>query len=404
MQISRVLLVLLSLLCTNWARAADDEFVEDRKFLRVTLDNKTVRLEALIIKRADAKGKLPVAIIAHGKPNSQGRALDYRADMYASHLKDFAQRGYLAVLVLRRGFGSSDSGSQVRVSCKSTSLVERFESDADELDAALDQVAKRDDADVDRIIAIGVSAGGAAVTALSTRKTKGLLGVINVSGGLRFQSCPKEDALVDAFKEFGKKSKIPNLWIYARNDSLFGPELVGRMQSAFLDGGADVKLVMLEPGRTDGHRIFARPDARVQWLPHMDAFLRQLNLPTWKREDIDAAMEKLGAKDPSRSFVEGYIWGPSERALAKQKSGTYMYRAFGARTLDRAREVALKGCEKKGSSCEIVMENDRWLSPGDNARPPNEPRRDESRRYDRRRNENRSNKNDRNDRLDVDDD
>ncbi len=99
------------------------------------------------------------------------------------------------------------------------------------------------------MIAIGVSAGGAAVAALSARNPPGLVGAINVSGGLRFPTCPKEDALVAAFKDYGAKSRVPNLWIYAKNDSFFPSELVARMQSAFLDGGGDVKLVMFDADR-----------------------------------------------------------------------------------------------------------------------------------------------------------
>ncbi len=390
MRTSHLLAVLLWAFGASWAHAAEDQFIEDKKFLRVVIDQKTVRLEALIIKRADAKGKLPVAIIAHGKPNSQGKALDYHADMYASQLKDLALRGYLAVIVMRRGFGSSDSGSQVRSSCNSKSLVSGIESYADDLDAALDEIAKRDDADANRIIAIGVSVGGAAVTALSARNTRGLVGTINVSGGLRFQACPKDDSLVEAFKEFGKNSKIPNLWIYARNDSFFGPELVERMQSGFLDGGADMKLVMLEPTREDGHFIFARAEGRIQWLPHMDAFLRKLDLPTWKKDDVDAVMQKLGARDGARRFIESYVSGPSERALAKAKQGSFLYRGFGSRTMQRAREIAMKGCEEKGHSCEIVMENDRWLS--------SDEQRDDRPRSDRNRDNDRRDKNSKDDR------
>jgi dienelactone hydrolase len=51
------------------------------------------------------------------------------------------------------------------VTCKSTSFVERFSADADDLQATLDFIAQRPDADPTRMIAIGVSAGGAAVMA-----------------------------------------------------------------------------------------------------------------------------------------------------------------------------------------------------------------------------------------------
>jgi dienelactone hydrolase len=365
MRTSRCILVFALLLHAGAARAQSD-LVEDSSFLRVTIGGRVVRLEALTIKRADATGKLPVALIAHGKPTTQGSMLDQHATDYARQARDLVRRGWLAVAVMRRGFGASDGPAPVPLSCGSPSLTDRFAAEADDLEAALDAIGKRPDADAARMIAIGVSAGGAAVTALSARNPKGLLGVVNISGGLRFPSCPKEDALVAAFKGYGAKSRVPSLWIYAKNDSFFPPALVDRMQAAFLDGGGDMKLVMLEADeRADGHFIFGLTAGRFKWLPQMDAFLRFHKLPTWTRDDVNALMRKLSAKESSRGFLENYISAPSERVLARQKGGTYLHETHGSRTLEDARKAALESCERRGQPCEIVMENDRWRGPAE---------------------------------------
>jgi len=268
------------------------------------------------------------------------------------------------VVVMRRGFGASDGPVAVPLTCASNSLLDRFASDADDLQATLAAVGRRDDADTTRVIAIGVSAGGAAAVALSARNPPGLAAVINISGGLRFEACPKEDALVAAFKEYGAKSKVPQLWVYAKNDSLFGPALVERMQNAFLDGGGNTKLVMFEADRFDGHAIFRTAVTRAKWLLEMDAYLRFLKLPTWKRDEVDALMKKLGMTERSRGFVESYVAGPSERVLARQKGGANYGYNYGNRTLEESRTRALESCEKRSSaSCETVMENDRWVGP-----------------------------------------
>jgi dienelactone hydrolase len=367
MRIPRLILMAAVLLCVGTAAAQDDsDLVEDPAFLRVTISERTVRLESLIVKRKNAEGKLPVALIAHGKPATDGRMLDDRTINYVRQARDLARRGYLAVVTMRRGFGASDGPAPVSLSCASPSLLGRFASEADDLQATLAAVAKRPDADVTRMIVIGVSAGGAAVAALSARNPPGLLGVINVSGGLRFPNCPKEDALVAAFKEFGAKSRVPQLWIYAKNDSFFPSELVERMQSAFLDGGGDLKLVMFDADeRYDGHAIFQNSNGRGKWLPQMDAFLRFHKLPTWTRDDVTALLKKLSAKETSRGFVENYLAGPSEKALARQKSGTVMSSSYGTRTTEDARKLATEQCEKRGQPCEVVMVNDRWLGPAE---------------------------------------
>lgn len=363
-RISGFLLILLSIFLADWAHGEESDLTEDSSFLQVTIDGKTVRLEGLVVRRADAKGRLPIALIAHGKFPTQGRMLDTHASFYLRQARDLARRGWLAVVVIRRGFGASDGPSPVTLSCASKSLTERFSADADELEATVNVIAERADADASRIIAIGVSAGGAAVTAWSARNPEGLVGVVNISGGLRFPNrCPKEDELVSAFKAYGAKSRVPSLWVYAKNDSLFPPALVSRMHAAFLQGRGDVKLVMLEPGRLDGHLIFASAAGRLKWLHQMDAFLRYRKLPTWTQEDVNALMQKLRAKEASRGFVENFIAAPSEKALARQKAGTYMYVSFGAKTLADSRKSALEHCESKSKPCEILMENDRWSGP-----------------------------------------
>src|SRR5262249_42053868 len=100
-----------------------------------------------------------------------------------------------------------------------------------------------------------------------------------------------------------------------------------------------------------------------KWLPQMDAFLRFHKLPTWTREDVDRLMKRLDAKEGSRGFFENYVSAPSERALARQKSGTYMGQGYGSKALEDARKLAIEICEKRFQPCEIVMENDRWIGP-----------------------------------------
>jgi dienelactone hydrolase len=345
------------LACPTSGWSAD--LVEETGFFRVTIDGHTVRLQGMTVKRADAAKQLPIALITHGKPPNSGSMLDMKPSSLLGHARDMARRGWLAVIVMRRGFGQSDGPMPHPMTCDDTFFSARFAADADDLQATLEFIARRPDVDPNRAIAIGVSAGGAAVSALAARNPKGLLGVINVSGGLKFESCPKPEALVAAFREFGVHSRVPSLWLYAKNDSFFGPALVDRMRSAFLDGGGDARLVMYETFGTEGHWLFS--NGRHQWLIEMDAFLRFHELPTWQRRDVDTLMQKLKSKNAS--FVEKYLAGPSERALAKSTTSDYSHMSWGFKTTEEARTQALEGCQKRkqGEQCVIVMENDRWI-------------------------------------------
>ncbi|HEY1475949.1 MAG TPA: CocE/NonD family hydrolase [Pseudolabrys sp.] len=357
-------IVMLFALAVAAAAQTQRDLIEDAGFLRVTIGGRLVRLESLTVKRADATGRLPIALIAHGKPTTQGRMSDQHVQDNLRQARDLARRGWLAVVVMRRGFGASDGPQPVPLTCASTSLLGRFDGDADDLAATLAAIAQRPDADPTRMVAIGVSAGGAAVTALSARNPPGLLAVVNVSGGLHFEGCSKEDVLVSAFRGYGAKSRVPSLWIYAKNDSFFGPELVERMRGGFLEGGGDAKLVMLDPEGKDGHDIFSTAGGRTKWLPEMDGFLRFHKLPTWTRTDVNALMQKLGTPERGRGFIERYIAAPSEKALVREKGGgPYLSQTAGTATVEQARQRALDFCQRTKPACEIVMENDRWLVP-----------------------------------------
>jgi dienelactone hydrolase len=349
------------------AQTGPDEFVIERTFFRASIDNRTVRLEGLIVKRSDLAEKLPIALITHGKSSHHLDMLESKASDYAGPARDLARRGYLSVVVMRRGFGQSDGPMAATVSCATTSFANRFGADADDLQGALAAVSQRPDADPARVIAIGVSAGGAAVVAFGARAVPGLRGVISVSGGLRMPDCPKEDVLVNAYKDFGLTSRIPNLWIYAKNDSFFGPDLVERMQSAFLDGGGDVKLVMYDKFGNDGHSLFTVAAGKLQWLMEMDAFLRFHGLPATGRDRTAELMKLLRLEARQRGFLDRYVAAPTYKVMVQTPDGKHHFTQFGASSLESARKAALASCAQRSKAtepCRIVMENDNWLGGG----------------------------------------
>jgi len=153
MGLSSLVLLLLVVLASP-ALAAD--FLEENGFFRVVIAGRTYRLEALTVKQAGTPGRLPIALIAHGKPANLQSMLDDHATNFVEVARDLASRGWLAVAVIRRGFGQSDGPLPLPVTCQSTSFLPRFAADADDLAATLDFIATRPDADPTRVIAIGV--------------------------------------------------------------------------------------------------------------------------------------------------------------------------------------------------------------------------------------------------------
>ncbi|MHB2168030.1 alpha/beta hydrolase family protein [Alsobacter sp. R-9] len=341
------------------AQARAPEFVQESGFLPVTVDGATVRLETMTVRLAGPATPRPIAIITHGKPAGLDDVAVVHASSYRAIARDLARRGWLAVVVVRRGFGLSEGELAYANLCRADrDLGALFRRESDDLAAVLSVVSRRKDADPGRAIAIGVSAGGAVALALAARPPRGLRAVINVSGGLRLNSCPYEERLVRALVE--QPPKVPTLWIYARNDQTFPPPIATAMHAGVAATGADARMVMLDPVGEDGHMLFTLPEGRTRWLAALDAFLRDLGLPTLGESEIDAIMA-AGLEPQQRQAVTRYVGIPGEKAMARPAGGGKLNWYMGAADVAQARRLALEQCQKSAPQCEIVAENNRLV-------------------------------------------
>ena len=351
----------------------DNELLEERTFLTVQNDKGRFRLEALVVKPAKADGRLPIALITHGKNAKAEENQALRADMMLPQARDFAARGWLAVVVLRRGYGQSDglpgvSRGAAYMACENADLARGFEVEADDLDGALKVVAARRDADGSRAIAIGQSLGGGVVLAFAARRPAGLLGVVNVSGGAwrtngEGNVCQHAD-LVAAMATLGARTRIPTLWLYAENDSLFPPELVTRMRDAYAASGGRAELRMFPPVVHDGHRLFADFGGRVKWLRAVDGFLQTHGMPNANlaRAEMVMSTTKLAAR--ARPVVEEYLATPAPKLLIATPSGAGAYWVANPNDIEGARKRLLTNCrERSGAECTVVMENNELVRP-----------------------------------------
>lgn len=339
------------------AQSRPREFVQEDGLLAVTLGGAATRLETLVVRPYGRPGRLPIALVTHGKPASDDDLATVHASNFRSVARDLARRGWLAVVVARRGFGLSEGDVAYTGTCRpGADLAAMFRREADDLAAVFAEIARRPYADATRAIAIGGSAGGAAVLALASQPPPGLRAVVNVSGGLRMNGCAFEDRLVAAVA--GLRPKVPALWVYARNDQTFPADLVGRMHAAALAEGTDARLTMLDPLGEDGHFIFMSPEGRVRWYAALDAFLRDLSLPTVGAAEVDALMA-AGFEPAQRVSVQRYVGVPGEKAMARPVGGGRLNWSLAASDIAQARKLALEQCEKAGAPCEIVAENNR---------------------------------------------
>ena len=343
------------------ASASAQALIEENTLLEVTIGNRPIRLEAMIVRPAQAKGRLPIALITHGRNRTSQENAAKRARDLLPQARDFAHRGWLAVSVIRRGFGLSDGPEAPRADCVSYNFRQYFERSADDLAAALEMLKQRPDADPTRALAIGVSAGGATALALAARRPDGLVGVVNVSGGLRLATkdgaCAFEPGLVSTFAHFGAQSRVPTLWLYAENDSLFGPALARQLHGAFTAAGGRADLVIATPIADEGHRLWGHIDGRRQWLPPLDRFLIANALPTWNRAVLELKIRTALRSDTRQPIIQSYLAAPSEKVLAMSRSGRKVSWSAGG-ALETARQKSLENCEQQAKEpCMVMLEN-----------------------------------------------
>jgi dienelactone hydrolase len=347
------------------ASPAHDGLVEESTFLTVTSPKGSYRLEAVIVRPAKAEGRLPVALITHGKARHKADMVNTHADQMLPQARDFAHRGFLAVAIVRRGFGRSDGTPGVATNapyakCSLSDLQLYFGVESNDLEAALRAVAAHPHADGSRMIAVGASVGGGAVLALAARKPKGLVAVVNLAGGMRLTDgtgalvCPPETP-VSALASFGS-ARLPSLWIYSENDDVSAKDNIRKLHQAYTGAGGLADLHIIPPLQPSGHFVFDLPQGRAHWLPHLDRFLRANNLPTWTPGQVDALMRNARLSPTSRGMVETYFSLYTPKVLVEGRG--FLTYVANTRDIATARAAGLEQCRKRaGATCRIVAEN-----------------------------------------------
>nr|WP_283949717.1 alpha/beta hydrolase [Limobrevibacterium gyesilva] len=322
-------------------------------------------LEGLVI-RPDRPGRFPVVVMVHGTP--RGTGAEFAAAIartspasFNTAAVAFAQRGYAAVAILRRGFGKSDGpyAEGGAGPCNNRDYLRVARISAEDVTGAAAALRQEPWADPDRVVLLGLSTGGFAVTAAGAANPPGVLGVIAFAGG-RGSAAPDQvcdaERLVQAAGAFGRSARAPALWIYAENDHFFGPALARRMFDAYVAGGAPARLEMLPPFRADGHTLLAAGHATL-WWPAVEPFLASLLLPTKVVVDLPPLPDL-----PAPPFVRGatcragfadYVTARTEaKAFAVNPDGACGW-AYTARTADEAKQTALRNCNRNGAGCAL---------------------------------------------------
>jgi dienelactone hydrolase len=211
-----------------------------------------VSLETTVYK-PDGPGPFPLLVINHGKapgdPKLQSR------DRFVYMASAFVRRGYAVMVPMRTGFANS-TGKYIEHGCNMTA---NGYTQANDVRDVIRYASRQGWVDAQHIVVAGQSYGGLATMALTTQTIPGVRGVMNFAGGLKMVggNCDWQEALVRAFGEYGRRSKVASMWMYGANDQYFPPALAGRLHHAYTDAGGRAELVAFGPFKRDAHTMLA---------------------------------------------------------------------------------------------------------------------------------------------------
>lgn len=242
----------------------------------------------------DGPGPFPLVVFNHGvssDPRSQATA---RPLILASQM---VARGYAVVAPMRRGFAQTQGSYQynacvyhrrIDVDGWGTERDPAMTEEAFDLHAFLGEIVGLSKVDPSRIVLVSQSGGFSPTLGYMTMPRSGVLGYINFVGGGFSYCAGKESASLarQAGAVLGKRVKRPGLWIYARQDSFVSAGIYRVMFDKFVSSGGKASWVLLNPPIDEGHYMLSEAGAVPIWWPHVEAFLRELGLPTDLRFEV----------------------------------------------------------------------------------------------------------------------
>lgn len=258
---------------------------EEIIMLSVGSGNARAELETTIFT-PPGEGPFPLAMINHGKATGNPRL--HPRDRFLALSGELVKRGYLVAIPMRRGFARSTGAFSGYDACE---VFVNAYSQAKEIIQALHVLERRADVDKTRIVLLGQSYGGISSLVVGMQPREGLKGVINFSGGIKLderKGCLWRPLMVEAFGYIGSKSRLPTLWFYGDNDSLWGEDLPRELFTAYTAAGGKARMVSFgtDPNG-DAHGMVHRVQSVEIWLPELERFLQSVRLP-WRVIGMDS--------------------------------------------------------------------------------------------------------------------
>ena len=226
------------------------------------IDGATYTLEATIYRPDDGKAH-PLIVMNHGRDGKYPPVNEHESMGYGELNGAFAGRGYVSMMLVRRGYGLSQGPD---AELKATAVASGLEA-AKDIRAAVDYMREQSYVLRDKVAIVGHSQGGWAAIASASVEMEGVVGAVNLCGGTNYAAMGDgrvtgevRSHWIRTCGEFGRSAVIPMLWIYAENERILTPESMRNMHQAYQAAGGRARLVIKPPYGTNGHLIVAQPE------------------------------------------------------------------------------------------------------------------------------------------------
>jgi len=239
--------------------------------------------------RPAGDGPFPLVVMNHGISLDATQRSYFPLIEFRDAALWFARQGYVVVAPLRPGYGATAidvperglfgiffsgvgkcSNAEFREAGLAVASIDKW---------IIEYMSTQSFIKGDDILIVGQSGGGWGSIALGSQNPKSVRAIITFAAGRgghlngKPNSNCAPDQLVDAAAEFGRTARVPMMWIYARNDTYFGPDLSRRMADAFRTAGGNVEYHLLPDFRDEGHFLISSAEAIPFWAPLVSEFL-----------------------------------------------------------------------------------------------------------------------------------
>jgi dienelactone hydrolase len=319
--------------------------------------------------RPDGEGPFPIVIFNHGRSGKKEERAAMPRFRQIGIARYFVRRGFAVFVPTRLGYGDSNVDIDPEVPRGGCSQGPDYRPAMRAMLVQTLATAKFAKTlpwtDGSRVVVAGQLYGGFAAIGASANKELGALGAINFvggAGGLRKkpgQPCgPLE--IGAAIADAGKQAKVPMLWLYAENDSLWGSDLPRKWHAAYVNAGGKAEMVMFPAIDEDGHFVIGH--LRL-WRPVADRFLETIGFPPPHSADapsatdfarLDEADKVPYVKENAKSGYQKFLNADLPRAFVVSTKGGWAWRSG-----ENATERALQSCrEKSTSTCHLYAVDD----------------------------------------------